>query len=152
MGMKIQKVNTPFVESSALVAKDGTEAMAANEVSFRAKLTDLQGSQYEKYIENLAGDIVKQGEIVAKHADLREFHKYRELIRRLVDETASNAFSFSKFRKFDGRGRNKTFAIIKRINEKLDEMTQELLKNETDHIALLRSVDDIRGMLLDMLM
>lgn len=89
---------------------------------------------------------------MAQRADLREFHRYRDMIRQLMDEAVSNGFAFQKFRKFDARGRNKTFALVQRINAKLEEITEQLLKDEADHIALLRSVDDIRGMLVDMLM
>jgi uncharacterized protein YaaR (DUF327 family) len=64
----------------------------------------------------------------------------------------SNGFSFNKFRKFDIRGRNKTFALISRINAKLEEITEQLLREEADHLSLLQSVDDIRGMLVDMFM
>ena len=89
---------------------------------------------------------------MAKRADLREFHRYREMIRKLLDETVSNGFAFRKFRKFDMRGRNKTYAIIQCVNEKLDEILKALLSEEADHLALLSSVDDIRGMLVDLLM
>ena len=34
-------------------------------------------------------------------------------------------------------------------NEALDELAQELMKDEKDHLAILGKIDDIRGMLLD---
>jgi uncharacterized protein YaaR (DUF327 family) len=44
------------------------------------------------------------------------------------------------------------YAVVKRINQKLDEMTAEVLREQTDNIRLLSIVDDIRGMLVDLLL
>lgn len=150
--MKIQKIDYPLTESAARVIREEAVAPASQAAPFARHLTELSEEKYHLYISQLIDDITEQGKRMTQKADLREFHKYREMVRRLIDETVSNSFSFSKFRKFDVRGRNKTFALVQRINEKLEEMTEQLLSEEADHIALLRSVDDIRGMLVDMLM
>jgi len=76
----------------------------------------------------------------------------REMIRQLLNETVSNGFAFRKFRKYDARGRSKTFALIEKINARLEEVMNEFLKGEADHISLLRSIDDIRGLLVDLFM
>ncbi len=121
-------------------------------ISFSRHLSELSESRYQVYISQLVGTIAEQGERMAKKAELSEFHRYREMIRKLLDETVSNGFVFRKYRKFDSKGRSRTFAIIQCINEALDEILGNLLASETDHIALLNTVDDIRGMLVDVLM
>lgn len=150
--MKIQKIDQPMTESAARVVRDEAVAPVSHAAPFERHLTELSTERYHLYISGLIEDITDQGKRMAQKADLREFHKYREMLRRLMDEVVSNGFSFQKYRKFDLRGRNKTFALIQKINEKLEEMANQLLQEEADHIALLRSVDDIRGMLVDMLM
>ncbi|MDL2218294.1 YaaR family protein [Christensenellaceae bacterium OttesenSCG-928-M15] len=150
--MKIQKIDQPIAENAARIVRDETAQRVNASAPFERHLTELNEEKYHLFISELIGDITEQGKRMAQKADLREFHKYRELVKRLMDETVSNGFSFNKFRKFDIRGRNKTFALIQRINSKLEEITEQLLAEEADHIALLKSVDDIRGMLVDMLM
>ena len=39
----------------------------------------------------------------------------------------------------------------KQIPETLDELAQELMKDEKDHLAILAKVGEIRGLLLDIL-
>ncbi len=41
--------------------------------------------------------------------------------------------------------------MIKRVNTALDELAQELMKDEKDHLAILGKIDEIRGLLLDIL-
>lgn len=141
-----------MADATARIVREEAAPETTTQVSFSRHLTDLSESRYQTYISQLVGSIAEQGERMAKRADLREFHRYREMIRKLLDETVSNGFAFRKFRKFDMRGRNKTYAIIQRVNEKLDEILRVLLSEEADHLALLSSVDDIRGMLVDLLM
>lgn len=119
---------------------------------FRRTITTLEKEGYEQHVKEALENIVKQGEKVAKRADLSEMHKYREMIRELLNETVSNGYEFCKSSRFDSRGRSKVFALIQRVNDKLSDMTQELLKEEADKIKLLSDIGDIRGMLVDILM
>lgn len=150
--MKVQKINQSFADSAAKVTREESIAEVQSSMPFERHLTQLSQSNYEQYVNGLLQNIAEQGERMAKRADLKELHKYREMIRQFMQEAVSNGFSFSKTRKFDSRGRNKSFALIQRINEKLDEMTQALLSEEADHIELMKNVDEIRGMLVDLLM
>lgn len=150
--MKIQKINQSLSENAARPMRDEAVQPSAGAMPFSRHLNELSEGRYQAYVIQLVGSIAEQGERMAKRADLSEFHRYREMIRKLLDETVSNGFAFRKYRKFDTRGRNKTFAIIQCINEKLDEILRNLLATEADHITLLSTVDDIRGMLVDMLM
>lgn len=150
--MKVQKINTPISETMARPPREDAVQNSASPVTFSRHMTDLSETRYQTYIAQLVGSISEQGERMAKRADLSEFHRYREMIRKLLDETVSNGFAFRKYRKFDMRGRNKTFALIQCINDKLDEILRCLLQEEADHIALLSTVDDIRGMLVDLMM
>lgn len=51
----------------------------------------------------------------------------------------------------DRRGRHRVYGIVKLVNESLDQLASELIKDEKDHLAILGKVDEIRGMLLDIL-
>jgi uncharacterized protein YaaR (DUF327 family) len=41
--------------------------------------------------------------------------------------------------------------MIKLIDENLDELALELIKEEKDNIAILNKIDEIRGILLDLI-
>jgi uncharacterized protein YaaR (DUF327 family) len=50
----------------------------------------------------------------------------------------------------DRRGRHKVFAVIKKVNEELDDLTREVLTDEKDRIKILKKLDDIKGLILDL--
>lgn len=149
--MRVQSIDPMKSELSArtdAVAQQSTDRPTL----FRRTVTTLAKENYELHIKDALESITKQGEKVVKRADLCEMHKYREMIRDLLSETVSNGYEFSKFSRFDSRGRSKVFALIQKVNDKLSNMADELLKEEADKIKLLADMDDIRGMLVDILM
>ena len=41
------------------------------------------------------------------------------------------------------------YRIVKMVDENLDNLARELVKDEKDHLAIVAAIDDIRGLLLD---
>ena len=66
-----------------------------------------------------------------------------------MNEVVSNSHEFSRENFLDRRGRHRVYGIIKQVDSNLDDLAQELMKEEKDHLAILQKVDDIRGLLLD---
>lgn len=117
---------------------------------FQRQLTSLSQEAYEERIRGLIDNITKQGDLLGKRADIKEFQKYREMVTELLNETVSNSYAFQKNETFDMRGRHKVYAVIKRVNKELDTMASELLNEENNNLRILDQIDDIRGMLVDL--
>ncbi|MCR5791410.1 MAG: YaaR family protein [Lachnospiraceae bacterium] len=94
-------------------------------------------------------DITMQGNKIAKHADIRDMKKYRALIKDFMNEIANRSHKFSRENFLDRRGRHRVYGIIRRIDEALDALAEELMKDEKDNLEILSKVDEIRGMILD---
>ncbi len=149
--MKIRDLDMSHLEPRAPLSSEVRRENAAPVQAFSRQMTDLSQNAFMTHIGNLADQIYRQGELVAKRADIKELQKYRELITQLLNEAVSNGYVFEKKGSFDLSGRHRVFALIKNINSKLDEITSALLNNQADNISLLSAVDDIRGMLVDLL-
>lgn len=149
--MKIRDLDTAHLETRAPLTSEVRRADAVPAQPFARHLTDLNQQTFMAYIANLADQIYAQGEVVKKRADIKELQRYREMITQLLNEAVSNGFVFEKKGSFDLSGRHRVFALIKNINTKLDEITSALLSDQADNIELLNAVDDIRGMLVDLL-
>ena len=76
---------------------------------------------------------------------------YRSLIKGFLNEIVYRSHSFSRENYLDRKGRHRVYGIIRLIDKNLDELAQELLKDEKDNIKILNLVGDIEGMLLDIL-
>lgn len=150
--MRIKQVQGSSLDTQRVGQVDGKRSEGSFGHDFQRHMSDTNTAEYEAYIKDLAERIRKQGELVNERVDITEFQKYRELITQLFNETASNSFKFCKMDKFDQRGRHKVFAVIRKVNKRLDEIAAMILEQEADHIKMLEAMDDIRGMLVDMLL
>lgn len=150
--MKVQNIKTPDFGMQNLRGPDSADGLQNTSLSFKRALTSLSNEQYEVYMADLVGKIDEQSQKLSKRADIKEFEKYRKLIREFIDEVVSNGYSFTKDNAFGTRGRHRFFATVRTIDQKLEEMAREVISGQADSIELLHKIDDIRGLILDMML
>lgn len=109
----------------------------------------IQESELQEKLQLLMGEITEQGEKLAKKRDIRDMRKYRGLIKDFLNEVVNRSHQFSRENFLDRRGRHRVYGIIRLIDENLDALAQELVKDEKDNLAILGKIGEIRGLLLD---
>ena len=120
--------------------------------SFKFTLASaITDAELQAKVDTLLSDITAQGNRLAEHMDIRDMKKYRGLIREFINEVVYHSHKFSRENFLDRRGRHRVYGLIKLIDANLDELAQELVKDEKDHISILGRIGEIRGLLLDIL-
>jgi len=104
----------------------------------------------EELLFQMARDIEEQGKRLNDHIDIAELKVYKRMIANFIEEAVVEFGKFSKESFLDRRGRHRVYATVKRINETIETLTAEVLKNEKDHISIANSISDIRGLVLDL--
>ncbi|MBP3578399.1 MAG: YaaR family protein [Lachnospiraceae bacterium] len=130
------------------------KAPAPQQADGSFQFTLLSAIEETALAERLAGlltDIEKEGKKIAKHMDVRDMKYYRSLIQEFMNEIVSRSHKFSRENFLDRRGRHRVYGMIKLVDENLDLLAAELLKEEKDHLFILSKIDEIRGLLLDIL-
>lgn len=97
----------------------------------------------------LMDEITMQGERIAKKKDIKDMRHYRSLIKDFMNEIVSRSHSFSRENFLDRKGRHRVYGIIRLVDQTLDELAGELLKEQKDNITILQKIGDIRGLILD---
>ena len=148
--MKIKNVTGKLIENNPIVytKKD----VSGKVVDFKKQLENITYQNHEEVLINLANNIFQQGDVISKRCDLKELKKYKELISLLFSEIVHYGFEYGKQSTFDRNGRQKIYANIRMVNEKLDILAKELLKEQKEQLSILKIVEDIRGLILDVLM
>lgn len=118
--------------------------------NFKFVLTGKLGeADLEAKLAVMIEEIDEQGKKIAKRKDIVDMRKYRSLIKDFMNEIISRSHSFSRENFLDRRGRHRVYGIIRLVDQKLDELAGELLKEQKDNIAILQKIGDIRGLILD---
>ncbi|MBP3594740.1 MAG: YaaR family protein [Lachnospiraceae bacterium] len=114
-------------------------------------LSAIEETALAERLSGLLTDIEKEGKKIAKHMDVRDMKYYRSLIQEFMNEIVSRSHKFTRENFLDRRGRHRVYGMIKLVDENLDLLAAELLKEEKDHLFILSKIDEIRGLLLDIL-
>ena len=118
--------------------------------SFKFTLTSAIGeAQLQERLNTLLNEITTQGERIAQHMDIRDMKKYRGLVKDFLNEVVNRSHKFSRENFLDHRGRHRVYGIIRLVDETLDELAGELVKDEKDHLGILEKIGEIQGLLLD---
>ena len=124
----------------------------ATDDSFRfALLSNIEEAGLQERLNFMFEEIVQQGKKIAKRTDITEMRQYRQLIKDFINEIVNRSHEFCRENFLDRRGRHRVYGIIKLIDKNLDELAEELIKDEKDNIAILNKIDEIRGLILDIL-
>ena len=151
--MKISDIKSqPSTISSALAREDRRSDITSERSSFGDTLKKTEEQDLASRLNRLMSDIEKQGEHLSRNMDIKELKNYKKLISEFMNEVVNNSLKFSKQSHFDRRGRHKVYALVKRVNAKVEELSREFLKEEKDNIKVLESIGSIKGMLFDMYM
>ena len=121
------------------------QAEKPHDDSFKFTLiSNIEEKDLQEKLRGMMEDITEQGNKIAKHMDIKDMKKYRELVKGFMNEVTSRSHQFSRENFLDRRGRHRVYGI--------DDLASELMKDEKDHLAIVGKVDDIRGLLLDISM
>lgn len=135
---------------TAIDADGSPKSQKATDEEFKFTLIrNIDKADLKEKLTGLMKDIEEQGEKIAKHMDIKDMKKYRTSIKEFMNEVAANAHEFSRENFLDRRGRHRVYGIIRQVDKNLDDLAQELMKEEKDHLAILGKIDDIRGLLID---
>lgn len=127
-----------------------TPQAAPTDGSFKFMLAShIEESQLQEKLAGLMEEITGQGQKLAKRRDVKDMKHYRGLVKDFLNEIITHSHSFTRENFLDRRGRHRVYGIIRLVDENLDQLAQELMKDEKDNLAILNKIGEIRGLLLD---
>lgn len=128
------------------------EKMKPAQRSFMDKLDQVKSEQVREHLQDLYGKITTQAAKIGERLYLDDVLHYKKLVKEFLDVASRNAHHFSKQNFLDRRGRHRVYCIVKNVDRELDLLTKEFINQEADRIGVLKRLDDIRGLLLDIMM
>ena len=144
MDLKISEILTARFNETASVKEKKPS------VDFSFTLNRLEEDGLSERLKSLMDDIAVQGKKLSEHMDIKDMKQYRSLVTDFINEVVTNSHQFSRENFLDRRGRHRVYGIVKVINKDLDDLAQELLNSEKDNLKILEKTDEIRGLLLDL--
>ena len=144
--LKINQISQPVTPEKVQETRTGDD-------TFKFMLTSsIQEKELQEKLTSLMSQITEQGNRISKKKDIRDMKRYRGLIKEFMNEIVNRSHSFSRENFLDKRGRHRIYGIVRLVDENLDALAQELVKEEADNMEVLAKIGEIRGLLLDLFM
>lgn len=113
---------------------------------FSDNLTKSYRSATKEELENYIKDIKKKGNrlvITKTYADVKN---YKDTIKNYLRTVVDYTYALNKN---IGFWENQYYSTVETINEKLEALTQEVLKEEKENLDISATIDNIQGLLVD---
>lgn len=153
----MENINIGNMQSvSRLQETQSTEAVQRKfkpkQSEFIQKLEKIKSDDVRVKLEELYEEIVDKSESLKETLSLKNVMEYKNLVKNFMKIASENSHVFAQKNFLDRRGRHRVQSIIKQVDRELNEITQEFVKSHIDHAKVLKNIDEIRGMLIDIMM
>lgn len=98
----------------------------------------------------LMDKITEQGEKLVRYRSFQDLVRYKNLIKGFLEKTVYDSYELDSSFHFSPRGESKQLATVKKIDEKLAELTEEIMEQEKGSVHLLDIIGEIKGLLINL--
>lgn len=139
-------------EQRRLDQKKAGRPSASSGPTFEASVQEAAAVETDQSVNALMNDLRDQERRFTDTQSMEEMVKYKQLLQKILKILSSNNYQFETLKRYQ-RGNTppkQPFLIIKKINEKVDELARILVSSDNKAFALMRTVEEIRGLILDL--
>ncbi|WFD10022.1 YaaR family protein [Tepidibacter hydrothermalis] len=119
---------------------------------FKAKFENIKSDKVKEHLTELYDKISEQSDKIGEKLYLKDLIQYKKLVKEFLNVAVNNSHSFSQQNFLDRRGRHRVYGIVKNVDRELSSLTKEFIGQEVDRLSVIKKLDGIKGMLVDVMM
>lgn len=136
------KVRNIGINTNLNIESKGNKAKSDFSESFSQANTFKTKEELDRYIK----EIKENGQRLTITQNYTDVVKYKKAIKGYLKSIVDYVYSLNKNTSFWD---SNYFTTVNTVNEKLDEMTRELIYEQKENIDMASKIDEINGLLLD---
>ncbi len=138
--------------SPSSIFNTSSERVSSPDVSIQKKdfAEDLKVSytaQFRDEIDQLVDQLDKNGRRFAENPSAENLRVYKRDIQSFLYFVTKQSYKVKEI-----YGRRVDYKIIDTINEQLEELSRDVISREVPRMALLAKIDEIRGLIIDLIL
>ncbi len=102
-------------------------------------------------LENLIDEVYEKGEELKDSPTFEHIKTYKKAVKRFMDYIVKNTVKIEE--RISGANilKRKRFTLIEIVDTKLESLVVEVLRSQKDQVSILKKVDEINGLLVDLM-
>ncbi|MEH6943596.1 YaaR family protein [Bacillus sp. JJ722] len=101
-------------------------------------------------LNKLLVSIEGAGERLERSRTFKDLAKYKTLVKRFVKEAVHFGMELKQSQSWNQYGQTRQLKTVKTIDEKLVELTDQVMDKEKDSISILGQIGEIKGLLINL--
>lgn len=147
----MSRINRVGVDNISAVQISKAVDKKAIKDTFKVKLNEIEQENIRAELKALYDKIEAQSAKLSEKLFLDDLISYKKLIKEFLNITVNNSHVFFKESSLDRRGRHRIYSLVKKVDIELDELTQDFLDLENKRINILKKINEIQGILMDIM-
>lgn len=143
--MKVNDMAGSRTGQFSSVSRLGSNGNKFSEVIYRQEV-----KLYKEQLDRLLADVQSAGDRLGKSRNFQDLVKYKALVKQLVKETVEAGMELKQSHSWNRFAEGRVMQTVELIDEKLVELTEEMLKEEKQSIGILEKVGEIKGLLINL--
>ena len=137
------------VSKSHLAKVKVNEKVEKDSISFMSVMGQKRDEVQVEKMNKMLQDIDKQGRKLSESQTVENLRKYKKLVKQFLEDAVQNGLELSEERGFNSRGSIKVYRLVKEVDKKLIDLTNEVLAKEKEGLHTLSLIGEIKGMLVN---
>ncbi len=145
--MEIKPVSTKKNEQKSIQKNKAGETTHSDK-NFQTELESAISTEYHGTIENLMDDLAEQEKRFIEEQSMYQMNKYKAMVKSILKILLDSDTSVETLQR---RRRDRAdFVVIDKINDRLDQIASTITRENNKAFNLLKTIEEIRGLLLDL--
>jgi uncharacterized protein YaaR (DUF327 family) len=145
---KPKKEKTAPIRFDRLLKTELNEAEKSHELYLPAHLAGLPA---EKILESLLDEVHSSGDLLKEKPLPDNIVAYKNAVRSFVRYVVDRIYTVTESTSGGNILKRKKFTQVQIIDEKLEQLAAGILSNQRDQLALLGKIEEINGLLVDLM-
>ena len=145
--MSLRVNNSDQTKSLNLNSPVVAERKGANFSNILSHTHQLETKNIELFLKKLEN----QGQKLAEGLSLKDLIEFKKMVKSFLKSTLGQSRNMEEETFRDYRGQPKVMARVTKINRALEQLGEQVLSSQADSLKILAKIDEIRGLIIDLL-
>lgn len=118
--------------------------------SFHELVQKQESKLFVEQLNALMKELEEVGNRLSKSRSFQDLSRFKKIVKRFIQEAVEYGMSLKKSNSWDYYGNKRTHTVIEKIDQKLIELTEDILEKEKEGIEILGKIGEIKGLLINL--
>ena len=114
-------------------------------------IPEIVGKTFDEALQFLVDSVYSSGDELKKSTSPDNFKQYQKSLAGFMRFVVKNSYEVETIRRSRRLSKKQPYQIVQTINKKLDELARGVLSNQRDQMNLLAKIDEINGLVIDVM-